>query len=512
MVSCWISIHHDPAFMTALSSSSRILLVIALVGIMVKPAVSQDGPKRSLLLELTGVESADLRSGLFSYDDYGDSGRSVISVLPEGVMILATEAEHAVLVERGYDVEVAAEDPDLLNLYKRALYGPDMTISPVYHTYDRILEIGDSLMSAHPNRISRRKIGETAQEGRDIFAFTIANDVTGDLDRPAILLDGCHHADEIMGAQITTAAMEMLVSGYGTDPDITRWLDSFEIHIVPVVNVDGHTVVTSSIDPRWRKSTRDLDGDGVLYEYPEGVDVNRNYDFNWAKGGSGEPESVRYRGEHPFSEGANRAMRSIAEDRRFLLSISYHSQGEVVYYPWSWYGRTAPDDKLLTEIADGLASSIPTMDGDTTYHAEYGAGTVGQSYPWLYGRYGTFDFIVETGRGSHVFPPKYEPVIVDANLKGVRYLLSRAEGPGMALQVVESGSNTAVEAEVWIPSIDTEDVDRRRTRSTGSHWRLLKPGAYTVHVSADGYNHRIVEVTVGDVGWTAVTVELDQSN
>jgi hypothetical protein len=466
-------------------------------------------PHRTLLLEIRGAERESLRKGLFAYSDYGSP---IVSSLPDKISVLATEAERAVLLERGYDVTTVMEDSSELVLYKRALYGPELEISAVYHTYERILEIGDSLSAERPDLIQRFRIGQTTQEARDIYAFKLGNDARAELDRPAILFNGCHHADEIMGAQITTALMVELVSGYGTDPEVTQWLDEYEIYIVPVVNVDGHHVVTHNIDPRWRKNTRDLDGDGVLYEYGEGVDINRNYDFNWAKGGSGDSSSVRYRGEHPFSESENRAMHSLASDRRFLLSITYHSQGEVIYYPWSWYGRAAPDDKLLTDIAEGLAASIPTMAGDTTYKAEYGAGTVGQSYPWLYGRFGTFDFIVETGRGSHVFPVEYEPVIREANLKGARYLLRRAAGPGLALSVSDVSSSSPVEAEVWIPSIDTEDVDRRRTRSSGSLWRLLPPGTYAVHVSAPGYERAILNAEIAENGWTRKAVQLDRAD
>lgn len=483
-------------------------LVLLLPALLLAQENSEPRVHRTLLLEVTGVEHDELRKGLFAYDDYGGA---IISVLADTITVLATEAERAVLEERGYDVQTIARDSSELVLHKRALYGPSLQIPSVYHTYERILEIGDSLASRHPDLIRRFKIGETTQEGRDIFAFKISDNVAEELDRPAILINGCHHADEIMGAQISTAAMEMLVSGYGSDPEITGRLEKFEVYVVPVVNVDGHRVVTHSIDPRWRKNTRDLDGDGILYEYGEGVDLNRNYDFNWAHGGSGDSTSVRYRGEHPFSESENRAMRSLASDRRFLLSITYHSQGEVIYYPWTWRGRPAPDDKLLTEIATGLAESIPTMYGDSTYYAAYGAGTVGQSYPWLYGRYGTFDFIVETGRGSHVFPPEYVEGIVSANLRGVRYLLSRAGGPGLALKVRDADSGEPVEAEVWIPTIDTEDIDRRRTRATGSHWRLLQPGDVTIHVSSPGYERSIVEVQIADSGWTPVDIALTKS-
>jgi hypothetical protein len=484
--------------------SSIILILVLTSTLAAQPAEDKPDLYRDLLLEVTGVDKAEIGKGVFAYNDYG---RRIIQVVRGKITMLATEAERAVLQERGYDVTTVMQDSSLLTLYKRGLYGPTLEISPVYHTYERILEIADSLGEAHPDMITRRQIGNTT-EGREIYAFRFAAGMTDGEERPTLLFDGCHHSDEIMGAQISTAVMSLLADGYGQDPEVTRWLDQYEIWVVPVVNVDGHHLVTHNIDPRWRKNTRDTNGNGILHEYPEGVDLNRNYDWNWSHGGSPDSSSVRYRGPYPFSEPENRAMRSLAEDRRFLLSITYHSQGQVIYYPWSWRGRPAPDDKLLTEIAEGLAGSIKTMEGDTTYKAEYGAGTVGQSYPWLYGRYGTFDFIVETGRGSHVFPPEEVEGIVEANLNGVRYLLDRAAGPGLAVTVTDSETGEPVDAEIWLPTIDTEDVDRRRTRASGKHWRLLQPKSYPVHVSADGYETVIEEVEIADTGWTGLSIEM----
>jgi hypothetical protein len=71
-----------------------------------------------------------------------------------------------------------------------------------------------------------------------------------------------------------------------------------------------------------------------LLTYPgDGIDLNRTYDFNWAHGGSGEVTSERYRGEMPFSEPETRALAGLAQRERFLLSLTYHSQGKVIYYP-----------------------------------------------------------------------------------------------------------------------------------------------------------------------------------
>jgi hypothetical protein len=484
-------------------------LSILLVLLLSTSLVAQQPPKRTLLLELKNLPP-EKEKGLMLFDDYQHS--AVVSNVRGTVMLLATKAEAEVLRERGFQFIVLMEDTNQLNLYKRALYGETMKVPAVYHTYERIIEEVDALAKQYPKIIKKILIGQTSQEKRNLYAVKISNDVGKEQDKPAILFDGCHHADELMGAEICMAIIHSAcgIEGYNKDAQVTEWVNRYEIFVVPVVNLDGHTVVTHGIDPRWRKNTRDTNGNGVLYEYPEGVDVNRNYDFNWAHGGADNPTSERYRGPYPFSESENRAMRSLAEAQKFVLSISYHSQGEVIYYPWTWQGRKAPDDKLLAEIANALASRITTMKGDTCYKAEYGAGTVGQSYPWLYGTYGTFDFVVETGKGSHVFPENEVAGIVKSNLEGSRYLLNRGKGPGLTGHITDAATGKPLEAIVWFPTIETEDVHRRTSEPQfGRYWRLLSPGKYYLVVMKEGYQTKVlkdVEVKAG--GWTTVDIKL----
>ena len=150
------------------------------------------------------------------------------------------------------------------------------------------------------------------------------------------------------------------------------------------------------------------------------------------------------------------------------------------------------------------------MKGDTSYKAEYGAGLVGQSYPWLYGALGTFDFVVETGKGASIFAPYEVDGIVRANLKGIRYMLRRAEGPGVTVQVTDAATGAPLEAVVWFPSIETEDLHRRTSQpQTGILHRLLRPGSYPVIVSKPGYETSVLPaVTPGEKGWTTIDVKL----
>lgn len=491
-----------------------MLRPLVLAACLFAPLLSAADPARTLLLEIRNVPE-DMRAsvgveagpGIYSYDSY-DRER-VLSVVRDTVLMLATPAELAQVRAEGLDVRVLMESDDKLTLIRRAFYGPTLT-NTVYHTYAAITRRADELMAARPELMERIQIGETTRHRQPIHAYRLANDVRRPQERPAVLLNGCHHADEVIGAEIVLAFMERLMTGYGKDPAVTHWLDTIEIWLVPVVNVDGHDVVTSGQDPRWRKNLRDVDGDGTV-AYPEGVDVNRGYDFNWAFGGTNDPAKVSYRGQHPFSEAENRAMRRLAGMRQFLLSISYHSQGEVIFYPWVWNGKPAPDDATIRRIAADLAAHIPRMDGSGTYAISPG-GASSQSYPWFYGRHGTIDLIVETGRGAHVFPPHEVPGIVAANLAGVTAWLNHAAGPGLAVKVTDAATGAPLVAQVWLPQIENETVDRRTTDAAfGRRWRLLEPGSHQVVVSCPGYRTvALPEVTVGEKGWTPLELRLER--
>jgi hypothetical protein len=470
---------------------------------------AQEKEKNDLLIKINNVNPAKLKSLKISMSDY-ESGR-VLTYYDSSLVLISKKAEYDSIKEKGYDVSILLQDTCSLNLLKRAFYGETLKIPESYHTYEQILALVDSLAKKNPDLIKRFPIGKTTQDKRTIFAVKISNNVKINQDKPGILLNGCHHANEVLGAEICTEAIYYLLSNYKKNAEVTKWVDTYEIFIVPVVNIDGHHLVAGSQNPVWRKNTRDLNGNGILDD-SDGVDINRNYDFNWAHGGSSDIGSERYRGEYPFSESENVAMRNLLEMKKIILSLTYHSSGEVIFYPWEWRGRKAPEDSLIKNLAKGLAGSIKTYDGKSVYKAEYGAGTVGQTYPYFYGRYGTFDFVIETGRGSHLFPTEGRNKIVESNMEGVKYIFRKGLGPGLTGNVKDAKTGKPLSAVVWIPNIETEDIDRRTSDSEfGRYYRLLLPKLkYNIFFMKDGYEIKIVKnVEIGPEGWTVLNVELN---
>lgn len=210
-----------------------LLTLLVLVTVLGLYAEEIETLRRTLLVEVRDIPADEQAGeGVFAYNDY--NRKRIVSLVRNHAMVLATPEEVAALRDQGFAAEVIMESDDELALYRRALYGPTLKPDPVYHTYDQILARAAALQAAHPELIQRYPIGETTQFGRTIYAYRLSNDATVAQDRPAVLFNGCHHADEVLGAEIVLALMEKLVAGYGSDPQVTQWLDTLEVHLVPV--------------------------------------------------------------------------------------------------------------------------------------------------------------------------------------------------------------------------------------------------------------------------------------
>jgi len=113
--------------------------------------------------------------------------------------------------------------------------------------------------------------------------------------------------------------MWYLLENYSSDPSIKNIVDNTEMYFIPVVNPDGY-IYNQTTNPNggglWRKNRRN-NGDNTY-----GVDLNRNYSYNWGydnTGSSGNTNSDTYRGPSPFSEPESRIMRDFTYQRALRI-------------------------------------------------------------------------------------------------------------------------------------------------------------------------------------------------
>ena len=119
------------------------------------------------------------------------------------------------------------------------------------------------------------------------------------------------------------------------------------------------------------------------------VDLNRNYDFNWAEGGESIIGSWFYRGAAPFSESETAALKNLAERENVIAGMAFHSYGEMVLFPWGNY-FPAPDESVLFYLAQKIASQMLKSEGVGTYGVLPLNARAGQSSNWMYAQLRAF--------------------------------------------------------------------------------------------------------------------------
>jgi hypothetical protein len=381
-------------------------------------------------------------------------------------------------------------------------HGDPILIDPIYHTYAEVVAELDTIANDNPEITRLDTIGISTTDSSVILALKISDNPMIEEDEPAILYNGIHHANELMGAEICMYMIDSLVRGYGSDPQITAWVDSTEIWIVPIVNPDGHNVVMHlpPIDTSWRKNTRDNNGNDTFDIYDDGVDLNRNYDFNWHMAMGRDWWDRYYRGPYAFSELETQAIRDFSSDQHFIFAVNYHGPdlgvGEIIYYPWEWDGQQSPDSFAIKNVADSMALLIINDADDSTYAIGLGEATSPKARNWQYGVKGTFAYTVEV---CTCFIPQGSLVtdLCQRNVVGAFYLLDRIHGASITGCITDSITRMPLQAEVRILEAYDPDLPPRMSDSLyGRYRRILNPDStptVTIVVYKEGYHPDTIE-------------------
>jgi len=394
-----------------------ILVVLVALGLFLQPvqggqdalkmvvAVAPDDAMELAVLDWAGIELA----GPF-FDSW-----PVLIVTEEGLRRLTTSGTDYVMLQAD------------LTRNLRSL-GSDMGD---YHTFDETSAELTRLESEYPDLVEVRSIGQSIQ-GRDILAAVVSGADGANSAQGTCLLVGMHHAREVITTEIVLYALDYLLEQYGTEPEITYLLNHRRVIFVPMLNPDGHVRVESGWD--WRKNMRD-NGDGTF-----GVDLNRNYSYMWGYddiGSSGRTSAETYRGTAPFSEPETQAMRSLKETENYNVSLSFHSFGNVIFYPWSYCYEFSPDHALQSRFASVISAQSGYSYGNTGILDFYPAN--GELDDWNYAGLGleqkTFGLTFEVG-DVYYEPEQRIPDLCEENLESCIQAV-RASGPWLTIEQFE---------------------------------------------------------------------------
>jgi len=366
-----------------------------------------------------------------------------------------------------------------------------------YHSYEETRTEFRALADAHPDLAQYVSLG-TSFEGREIFALKITRDPgLDDSGKPDALITGCHHAREWISVEAPVYFANQLVNRYSTDDQIKYLADHLQIWIVPIVNPDGLTysqsVANDSFDPirLWRKNRRTFNFNNCLSTV--GVDLNRNYAYQWRLGddspctdycdggrecfnddigASDDPRNDIYRGPSSASEPEVKALKKLMDDpdRHFRAQLDFHNYSQLILYPWGYQQFETPDASTLSTLAQRMSSDMRAV-ANRLYKPEQSIdlyATTGSSTDYAYGTNRVpAPFVIEMRPDccNFTIPERDIPVVNRENWAGALAVLRWAAGPPI-LESVKAYSlsggdfSKLVYSARWIQPADTSTGSR----------------------------------------------------
>lgn len=194
---------------------------------------------------------------------------------------------------------------------------------------------------------------------------------------------------------------EALLSGYTAD----ELLKSIRLVIIPELNPDGIEIAlkgASACGIFKSKNFEICNGDFSSWSAnAAGVDINHNFNAGWydlrdfeEEQGVFGPSPRRYGGTYPESEPETKAITRFLRNADASMLISFHSQGEEIYYE---YGKNTPEKSLT------VARIFSALSGYTLVKNE-GHCQGGGLKDWFVEEMKKPAFTVEVGKGENPLP------------------------------------------------------------------------------------------------------------
>ncbi len=312
---------------------------------------------------------------------------------------------------------------------------------PCYRTVEETYAAAAALAVNYPNLATWIDVGESWQKaigplpGYDMMVLKLTNSaIVG--QKPVLFITASIHAREYAPAEIATRFAEYLVNNYGIDPDVTWMLDYQEVHIMFHANPDGRKIAETGSS--WRKNRDNDDGCSTTY----GVDLNRNFTYQWGTGGSStNPCDETYRGPSAGSEPETQAIQayisSVFIDQRGTgaapadaqgVYIDMHSSGGYVMWPWGYTTTTPPNNTQLQTMGRKLAYFNGYTPGQIT-RVLYVAS--GGSVDYAYGEMGVATYAFEVGTAFFQACSSFESTVYPTNLNALLYATKVTRTPYM---------------------------------------------------------------------------------
>lgn len=319
-------------------------------------------------------------------------------------------------------IEAANPDVDPFNLQ----VGSEITVPLSFSVVPTELRFTPTLLAICVEGLSARypflavsSIGKSVM-GQDITCLKIGTGLN------EVFYNGSHHANEWITSLLLTKYVEEYCRAYAYSGKIfgenaTGLYVLTTLYIVPMVNPDGVGLVTGELTEGGYFN----DAVKISENYPSipfplgwkanivGIDPNLQYPAGWEnakeiKFGQGyvSPAPRDFVGSMPLEAPEPKAVYDFTLSHDFSITISYHTQGRVIY--WRYLEYLPPKSRDIAIIFGSVSGysveETPTASGYAGYK------------DWFILNYNRPGYTIEVGTGQSPVPLSQFPAIYNENI------------------------------------------------------------------------------------------------
>ncbi|KAG8956993.1 putative metallocarboxypeptidase ecm14 [Tulasnella sp. 408] len=235
-----------------------------------------------------------------------------------------------------------------------------------FHDWLDISSFMQQMAEDYPDIVRVVRIGRTA-EGRDIVGLDIGTREKNKKGKPKnwrkhrTVIQGAQHAREWIATSTALYFAHSLLVNKKERGSMVKLLERMDFTIIPVPNPDGY-VYTWEHERLWYKNRQDVVGGGTRCK---GLDLNRNWGYEWQPGSDHKVCAEWYPGEHAFEALETRAISSYLKwTPNIRAFIDLRSYGQLIMHPFSHSCKVhAKDEENLIEAGLGMAKALTKRHG-----------------------------------------------------------------------------------------------------------------------------------------------------